>query len=193
MITATIDKEPDRVTSIINYGPRVMIAKTDLASSGLVQPGSLIRYGYRVLLPPGSPAILHLRAEVVREGLAVLERAALHELAWHQAEGRVEPGLLDPEELAEKVMVRELPKLAPHDKPVAVVLRLRRQVVAEVRAAVERLLLDPTHVLSMDQRVPSQPEALQVSPLGGELLDYWQPDETLSLQDVLGTSPEDPA
>lgn len=54
VITATIDKEPDRVTSIINYGPRVMIAKTDLASSGLVQPGSLIRYGYRVLLPPGS-------------------------------------------------------------------------------------------------------------------------------------------
>ena len=52
-INAVIDKEPDRVTSVINYGPRVMIGAQDIAKTGLVQPGSLIRYDYRVLLSPG--------------------------------------------------------------------------------------------------------------------------------------------
>ncbi|MEX0692810.1 MAG: ABC transporter permease, partial [Rhodospirillales bacterium] len=52
-INAVIDREPDRVTSVINYGPRVMIARPGLAETGLVQPGSLIRYYYRVLLADG--------------------------------------------------------------------------------------------------------------------------------------------
>ncbi len=53
-VNAVIEAEPDRVTSVINYGPRVMIAKADLMETGLVQPGSLIRYYYRVLFEPGT-------------------------------------------------------------------------------------------------------------------------------------------
>lgn len=53
-VNAIIEAEPDRVTSVINYGPRVMIAKADLIETGLVQPGSLIRYYYRVLFEPGT-------------------------------------------------------------------------------------------------------------------------------------------
>lgn len=53
-VNAVIETEPDRVTSVINYGPRVMVAKEDLAATGLVQPGSLIRYYYRVLFEPGT-------------------------------------------------------------------------------------------------------------------------------------------
>lgn len=53
-VNAVIISEPDRVTSVINYGPRVMIARGDLDATGLVQPGSLIRYYYRVLFQPGT-------------------------------------------------------------------------------------------------------------------------------------------
>ena len=53
-IKAIIDAEPDRVTSVINYGPRVMISGADLSATGLVQPGSLIRYYYRVLFKPAT-------------------------------------------------------------------------------------------------------------------------------------------
>ncbi|WNK00359.1 FtsX-like permease family protein [Thalassospiraceae bacterium LMO-JJ14] len=52
-VGAVIKSEPDRVTSVINYGPRVMIAKADLDATGLVQPGSLIRYYYRILFEAG--------------------------------------------------------------------------------------------------------------------------------------------
>jgi len=53
-VKAVIKAEPDRVTSVINYGPRVMIAGSDLDATGLVQPGSLIRYYYRVLFDPAT-------------------------------------------------------------------------------------------------------------------------------------------
>ena len=55
-ITGTIDREPDRVTSMINFGPRLMIAESALDATGLLQPGSLVYFHYRVLLAPGTDA-----------------------------------------------------------------------------------------------------------------------------------------
>lgn len=56
-VNAVIEAEPDRVTSVINYGPRVMISEAGLAATGLIQPGSLIRYYYRVLFQPGTTPV----------------------------------------------------------------------------------------------------------------------------------------
>lgn len=53
VVRAVITGEPDRSANVFTLGPRVMVAHDSLASTGLVQPGSLIRYEYRVLLPPG--------------------------------------------------------------------------------------------------------------------------------------------
>jgi putative ABC transport system permease protein len=55
-VSGTIDKEPDRVTNMVNFGPRLMIATDALEATGLVQPGSLIRYYYRLALPTGVDA-----------------------------------------------------------------------------------------------------------------------------------------
>ena len=49
-IRDTIKREPDRVASGMAIGPRVMIAKGALDSTQLVQPGSLVRWRYRVAL-----------------------------------------------------------------------------------------------------------------------------------------------
>lgn len=53
-IRAVIRREPDRVAGPIAFGPRLMIADSELAATGLVQPGSLIRYHYKVRLAEGS-------------------------------------------------------------------------------------------------------------------------------------------
>jgi putative ABC transport system permease protein len=52
-IRAVILKEPDRVASIVNFGPRFMVATDALDDTGLVQLGSQIRYLDRALLAPG--------------------------------------------------------------------------------------------------------------------------------------------
>lgn len=44
LITHVIQNEPDRGSSFINFAPRVMLADSDLAATGLIQPGSRITY-----------------------------------------------------------------------------------------------------------------------------------------------------
>ncbi|GGB38821.1 glycosyl transferase family 1 [Roseibium aquae] len=53
-ITDVIENEPDRLAAGVEFGPRLMIAQDALGATGLVQPGSLIRWHYRVRLPGGA-------------------------------------------------------------------------------------------------------------------------------------------
>ncbi|MEW9309424.1 ABC transporter permease [Labrys neptuniae] len=47
--------EPDKIAGGISFGPRLMITLDALRESGLIQPGSLIRWRYRLALPPNVP------------------------------------------------------------------------------------------------------------------------------------------
>jgi putative ABC transport system permease protein len=55
-LRATITREPDRGTGVFILGPRLMVADASLATTGLVQPGSLIYHVYRVKLRAGTDA-----------------------------------------------------------------------------------------------------------------------------------------
>ncbi len=52
-IRAVLEFEPDRATRTFTLGPTFMVARGSLEATGLVQPGSLIRYHYRLRLAPG--------------------------------------------------------------------------------------------------------------------------------------------
>ncbi|MHB8481672.1 MAG: ABC transporter permease [Nitrospiria bacterium] len=51
-VAGVIKKEPDRMTGAFSLGPRVMISEGSLKASGLIQPGSRVRYGYLLQVPP---------------------------------------------------------------------------------------------------------------------------------------------
>lgn len=53
-LRAILKQEPDRVTGGFTLGPRVLISEFALRATGLIQPGSLINFNYRVALPPES-------------------------------------------------------------------------------------------------------------------------------------------
>jgi putative ABC transport system permease protein len=55
-ITGIIDAEPDKVAAGLGFGPRFLMSREALADTGLVQPGSLVRWTYRVRLPGGADA-----------------------------------------------------------------------------------------------------------------------------------------
>lgn len=64
-IHASIVKEPDRISDGLALGPRVMMSEASLQATGLIQPGSLITWKYRVKMKEGaSPAEVR---EVVRQ------------------------------------------------------------------------------------------------------------------------------
>jgi len=49
-IVASILSEPDKLSDGLGFGPRFMITREGLSQTGLIQPGSLVRYEYRVRL-----------------------------------------------------------------------------------------------------------------------------------------------
>ena len=53
-ITAVIKSEPDKLASGIAFGPRMIVSEAALRATGLLQPGSLVRWHYRLRLPDGS-------------------------------------------------------------------------------------------------------------------------------------------
>ena len=63
-ISATIASEPDKLAQGIGFGPRLIVASGALRATHLLQPGSLVRWTYRVKLDDGSARSL---AEFVGE------------------------------------------------------------------------------------------------------------------------------
>ena len=55
-ITAVIEVEPDTISDRLTFGPRVFVSLATLQKTGLVQPGSLMRWRYAVALPDGDKA-----------------------------------------------------------------------------------------------------------------------------------------
>ena len=64
-ISGVITQEPDRSLGAFSLGPRVLIANEDLDRTGLVRPGSRVRYRTLIRLPEGRDA------EAFRETLAL--------------------------------------------------------------------------------------------------------------------------
>jgi len=50
-LRAALVTEPDKLSGGIGFGPRVLVSDAALRASGLVQPGSLVRWQYRLRLP----------------------------------------------------------------------------------------------------------------------------------------------
>jgi putative ABC transport system permease protein len=83
-ISGVIRAEPDRSAGVFSLGPRVLIAGEDLERTGLILPGSRVRYRTLLRLPEGRSA------EAFRDELSSrLTDAALRVTAYTQAQ----PGL----------------------------------------------------------------------------------------------------
>ncbi|OJJ09816.1 glycosyl transferase family 1 [Alphaproteobacteria bacterium AO1-B] len=59
-ITDVIETEPDKLAGGMEFGPRLMISTEAIGATGLVQPGSLVRWHYRVRMDP-APSIGELK------------------------------------------------------------------------------------------------------------------------------------
>jgi putative ABC transport system permease protein len=66
-ILGAVSREPDTISDRFTYGPRVFISLATLDTTGLVQPGSLIRWRYALKVPDsGTAALVSLRQDAQR-------------------------------------------------------------------------------------------------------------------------------
>jgi putative ABC transport system permease protein len=87
-ITGTLDAEPDRLGGGLGFGPRLLISEAALRATGLLQPGSLVRWSYRLRLPDNASDD-RAAAAVIAEA-----RRALPEAGWDiRGRGNASPQL----------------------------------------------------------------------------------------------------
>lgn len=66
VISATLESEPDKLAAGIGLGPRLIVSEEGLRATGLLQPGSLVRWTYRVRLNDTSESSLTAMTEASR-------------------------------------------------------------------------------------------------------------------------------
>ena len=72
-LRARLVAEPDKIANGIGFGPRLILSQDALRATGLLQPGSLVRWSYRLSLPPGRDTDADLAATVEAVAKAVPE------------------------------------------------------------------------------------------------------------------------
>ncbi|WP_234053206.1 MULTISPECIES: FtsX-like permease family protein [unclassified Xanthobacter] len=78
-IRARILTEPDKLSSGVGFGARLLVSDAGLKAAGLVQPGSLVRWSYRVALrqPESLPQVMErVKAPLAAAGFEVRTRDA---------------------------------------------------------------------------------------------------------------------
>ena len=75
-IRAVLTSEPDRLGGGLSFGPRVLISEQALRASGLLQPGAIVRWHYRLRLPDNDSTDTAMRA------VMTAAQAQLPETGW---------------------------------------------------------------------------------------------------------------
>ena len=75
-LRSVVDAEPDRLAGGLGFGPRFLISEQALRATGLLQPGSLVRWIYRMKLPDNAAG------DAATSALIDQVRTALPEAGW---------------------------------------------------------------------------------------------------------------
>ena len=75
-IRAALTSEPDKLAGGIGFGPRLLISEAALRATGLLQPGSVVRWHYRLRLPDNDATDAGVRA------VTAAAQAQLPEAGW---------------------------------------------------------------------------------------------------------------
>jgi RNA polymerase sigma factor (sigma-70 family) len=109
-----------------------------------------------------------------------------HRLAELQALGDIRPSELSVEDVVDAVVVRAYQELAKNPDATRLRQRLigwaREQIAADVKRLKEWRRRTPVHT---EDDVPETPPEEAVSRLGEEILEFYEPEEDLKVEDVL--------
>ncbi len=136
-----------------------------------------------VPMEEGPPA---RRAETreILDHLDALWNRARREIAILLATGDLDPARADVADVIDAAVVRAVEEW--EERPPEISLEL--WLWSLVREEILRLVAESRArraARSLEEDVPETPEEIEVSTLGDEILDFWQPDEDLRLEDVV--------
>ncbi|MEO0328587.1 MAG: ABC transporter permease, partial [Pseudomonadota bacterium] len=69
-VKAAIENEPDKVGDNVGFGPKLIMSLQGIEQTGLIQPGSLLRYHYKIKLSDPSPEAIARITQEAKERFA---------------------------------------------------------------------------------------------------------------------------
>jgi ribosomal subunit interface protein len=108
-----------------------------------------------------------------------------HLLSYSEAMGDLVPGDLAPQDVIDGALVRAYREFAKGRTIPDVKTWLIRHAIDQLDAEVTRLTAERAGTVHIEEDVPETPPTQEVSTLGEEILDFYQPDEDLKLEDLV--------
>jgi RNA polymerase sigma factor (sigma-70 family) len=108
-----------------------------------------------------------------------------HELAYAEATGDLARGELSSEDIVDTVLLRAYRESV--QQPVREEVRswLLKLAIEHLEAEINRSKSERVRKISIEKDIPETPPTEAVSTLGDEILDFYQPDEDLKLEDTV--------
>jgi RNA polymerase sigma factor (sigma-70 family) len=131
---------------------------------------------------------------LVTPHLRRLNHFVRHVISYAEAMGDLLEGELAPEDVVDGALVRAYRDFAKGHSIPDVKSWLVRFALDQLEAEIRRLKKEHAGTVSLEEPVPETPPTREVSTLGEEILDFYQPDEALKLEDLVpdieSTTPE---
>ncbi|HEX6439074.1 MAG TPA: hypothetical protein VF182_18215, partial [Candidatus Binatia bacterium] len=122
-------------------------------------------------------------AQVKRE-MNGLYRSVRHQLAYYESVGDLVPGDLAPYDVVDTVLLRGYPEFVKEPRDRDIGAWLKELATKHLQSEVTRSRTERSQNVHLQEDIPETPPAEAVSTLGEEVLDFYQPDEDLKLEDI---------
>jgi len=118
-----------------------------------------------------------------------------HQLAYLESTGDLLPGELRPEDVIDSVLLRAYHEFVKEPLGRNMGDWLTELAKEHLRREVKRVKSERNRTVHIEEDIPETPPVEEVTTLGEEILDFYQPDEDLKLEDIFPeagvSTPED--
>lgn len=107
-----------------------------------------------------------------------------HQLAYFESVGDLLPGDLSSEDVVDAVLLRAYGEFVNDSADREIRSWLIQLATEQLRAEIKRLKSERENTVHIEEDIPETPPAEEVVTLGEEILEFYQPDEDLKLEDI---------
>jgi RNA polymerase sigma factor (sigma-70 family) len=134
---------------------------------------------------PAQERTRELFVGLIDQHLKKLYNFVRREIAYYQANGDLLPGELTAGDVVDAVVLRAYDEFAKKQTNLDIDSWLIKLAIEQLESEVSRLSAEREKLVHIEEDIPETPPTEEVSTLGDEIFDFYQPDEDLKLEDVV--------
>jgi ribosomal subunit interface protein len=134
---------------------------------------------------PAEERARELFSTIAERHLKNLYNLARREIAYHLATGDLPPGEITAEDVVDAALLQAYSEFVKDPARREIRSWLIELAVEQLEAEVKRSKAERAGVVHIEEDIPETPPAEEVSSLGDEVMDFYQPDEDQEFEDII--------